>query len=302
VGNAALDFSGEYAFGGGIFSSGGSPTVINSTLVANVAPYGAALACGGLGEQRASTVTITNAILWDDGDEIYNGDKSSITVAFSDVRGGWPGERNRDAEPAFVGGPGGRWSSEGAYDPETGRSTFTDDTGGWLPDELVGKFVNPDIEVQYGELPIVANSATTITVPGDFAALGAVGASYGVRDYHLLPGSPCIDAGDNTAVPSEIPIDFDGSPRFLDDPGMTDIGYPPEGEPFVDLGAFEFQGQTCFGDLDRDRDIDLADLATLLANYDSVETVYPDGDLDRDEDVDLADLAALLAEYGTSCP
>jgi len=29
---------------------------------------------------------------------------------------------------------------------------------------------------------------------------------------------------------------------------------------------------------------------------------YEDGDLDADGDVDLADLAALLAVYGTSCP
>jgi hypothetical protein len=29
---------------------------------------------------------------------------------------------------------------------------------------------------------------------------------------------------------------------------------------------------------------------------------YEDGDLDEDADVDLADLAALLAEYGTICP
>jgi hypothetical protein len=59
----------------------------------------------------------------------------------------------------------------------------------------------------------------------------------------------------------------------------------------------------CFGDLDGDFDIDLADLAQLLANYGTMTGArYVDGDLDLDGDVDLPDLAALLAVYGTSCP
>ena len=64
-------------------------------------------------------------------------------------------------------------------------------------------------------------------------------------DYHLLPGSLCIDAGDNTAVPADttdldgdgnttepIPFDLDGNPRIVD--GNDD------GNPVVDMGAYEF--------------------------------------------------------------
>jgi hypothetical protein len=59
----------------------------------------------------------------------------------------------------------------------------------------------------------------------------------------------------------------------------------------------------CFGDLDGDFDVDLADLAQLLSNYGmSAGARYVDGDLDVDRDVDLSDLAALLAVYGTTCP
>ena len=58
----------------------------------------------------------------------------------------------------------------------------------------------------------------------------------------------------------------------------------------------------CFGDLDGDNDIDIADLAALLANYGTTSgAAYEDGDLDGDGDVDLSDLAALLAVYGTPC-
>ena len=35
---------------------------------------------------------------------------------------------------------------------------------------------------------------------------------------HLSPGSPCIDSGDNSAVPVGILTDLDGGDRFLDDP------------------------------------------------------------------------------------
>ncbi len=53
------------------------------------------------------------------------------------------------------------------------------------------------------------------------------------------------------------------------------------------------------GDLDGDGDVDLTDLAQLLANYGVTEgATYEDGDLDGDGDVDLSDLAELLAHYG----
>jgi parallel beta-helix repeat protein len=51
------------------------------------------------------------------------------------------------------------------------------------------------------------------------------------EDYHLLPGSPCIDAGTN-GVPMLLPADFDGQPRLL--AGTTN------GPATVDLGAYEF--------------------------------------------------------------
>ena len=74
---------------------------------------------------------------------------------------------------------------------------------------------------------------------------------------------------------------------------------------YMMLSEVEFHGPAaapCFGDLDGDLDIDLSDLAQLLANYGmSGGAQYEDGDLEGDGDVDLSDLAALLAVYGTSC-
>jgi hypothetical protein len=51
--------------------------------------------------------------------------------------------------------------------------------------------------------------------------------------------------------------------------------------------------------------VDLADLAILLAAYDTCDgdPFYdPAADLDDSGCVDLADLATLLAVYGTDCP
>jgi hypothetical protein len=74
-------------------------------------------------------------------------------------------------------------------------------------------------------------------------------------DLHLKSGSPCIDAGDDRAVPIDvddldadgnhserIPFDLDGHPRFVDDPatpntGVADVPLYPQ---IVDLGAYEF--------------------------------------------------------------
>ena len=67
-------------------------------------------------------------------------------------------------------------------------------------------------------------------------------------------------------------------------------------------GAAVSEQTPCIGDLDGDRDIDLADLAQLIANYGEMNGMtYEDGDLDGDGDVDLSDLAELLARYGEVC-
>jgi hypothetical protein len=72
-------------------------------------------------------------------------------------------------------------------------------------------------------------------------------------DLRVQPGSPCIDAADNDAVPPDefdldgdlnttepLPFDLDGFTRFSDDPDMPDSGNGFA--PIVDMGTFEFDG------------------------------------------------------------
>ncbi|MEW6071354.1 MAG: right-handed parallel beta-helix repeat-containing protein [Planctomycetota bacterium] len=56
-------------------------------------------------------------------------------------------------------------------------------------------------------------------------------------DLRLAAGSPCIDAGDNLALPPTLATDLDGHPRRVDDPATPDTGRGTV--PIVDMGAFE---------------------------------------------------------------
>ncbi len=64
-------------------------------------------------------------------------------------------------------------------------------------------------------------------------------------DFHLLPGSPCIDAANNFAVPGSVETDLDGLARFVDDLATTDTGNPAWGVGVVDMGVYEFGGDDC---------------------------------------------------------
>ncbi|RMF85745.1 MAG: hypothetical protein D6744_00925 [Planctomycetota bacterium] len=66
---------------------------------------------------------------------------------------------------------------------------------------------------------------------------------------------------------------------------------------FVSIG----QEESCPGDVDGDDDIDLGDLAQLLANFGMTPADASDGDFDNSNEVDLADLAILLSAFDTTC-
>lgn len=67
----------------------------------------------------------------------------------------------------------------------------------------------------------------------------------------------------------------------------------------IDADQDGYPDSCCPGDLTNDNQVDQADLAALLAVY---NTNDPSGDLDGDYDTDQADLALLLSLYNTSCP
>jgi len=84
-------------------------------------------------------------------------------------------------------------------------------------------------------------------------------------DLRLGPGSPCIDAGNNSVV--TIPTDLDGNMRIVDDPDSPDCPQAPGTcgtPPIVDMGAYEFGSAPCgLADLNCDGDVDLRDFGKL---------------------------------------
>jgi hypothetical protein len=71
-------------------------------------------------------------------------------------------------------------------------------------------------------------------------ALGSDGfPGTGDEDLHLGDDSPCIDAGDNMAVPAGGVTDLDGNPRFVDAVNHPNVGNPDGINPIVDMGAYE---------------------------------------------------------------
>ena len=136
--------------------------------------------------------------------------------------------------------------------------------------------------------------------------------------FRLMPGSPCLDAGDSLALPVDtadadndgdtseiISVDFRGYLRTVDDPDAPDLGNPPA--PMVDMGVYERavcgdpDHLTPLGDLDGNCKVDLFDFARLTAFYGAASCGEPDycegADLDQDGDVDDMDLALLAGNW-----
>ncbi len=107
-------------------------------------------------------------------------------------------------------------------------------------------------------------------------------------DYRLKAGSPCLDAGQNSAVPEGVSTDLDGHPRFMDDPASPDCPFDPGTcgtAPIADLGVSVFQPMSfLLGDLNCDGSINADDTAAFvlaLTDAAAYQAAYPDCDSNR---------------------
>jgi hypothetical protein len=102
-------------YGGAIETYTAGPVLANCTLAANSASIsGNALFCDSYEQIHPSSVSITNSILWDSSNEIWNNDNSTIVITYSNILGGWPGLGNINADPCFV--LPGYWDSNNTPD------------------------------------------------------------------------------------------------------------------------------------------------------------------------------------------
>ena len=101
-------------YGAGMHNNRSTLTLTNCTLAGNSSPNGRSLAFDSHEQKYPSNLRAANCILWDGGGEVWNHDASTITMTFSDVQSGWPGEENIDVDPCFA--ELGSWDPNGTLD------------------------------------------------------------------------------------------------------------------------------------------------------------------------------------------
>ncbi|HUT04216.1 MAG TPA: right-handed parallel beta-helix repeat-containing protein [bacterium] len=86
--------------GGGVRACNSLSNLTNCTISANLADGGGALYC-----TDSSSLTITDSVVWDNGDEFWVEALSSVNLTYSCIQGGYTGVGNISEAPLFVSGP-----------------------------------------------------------------------------------------------------------------------------------------------------------------------------------------------------
>lgn len=261
--------------GGAIFIEEASPTVSRCLFTGNLAGHGASICTssadayifdcefagcdldsvfGGGIYNYGSATTIDSCLFYSNqvrsnGGAIYDGAASSSTVVNCIVRNNYAGVNGGGIYideggstqvtncTLYANGAGGLGGGVYNYEGQpvlTNCIVWENSAGGWSPgvgnssDEGGNVLVANYSDIQ-GTEPYPGTS--NIVVEPSF--VNAAG-----DDLRLNPGSPCIDAGDNSA-PGIVSQDFDGNPRIID--GDLD------GTATVDLGVYEYQGSGIAG-------------------------------------------------------
>jgi parallel beta-helix repeat protein len=215
----------SYEFGGGMYNSSGSPTVTNCTFTGNTATEG-----GGMYNWDNSSPTVTNCTFTGNTAQIYGGGmynyyNCSPTVTNCTFTGNTAGEK------------GGGMYNYYYSSPTVTNCTFSGNTAGrygggmynyWDSSPTVTNCILWD-DSPY-EIFDDVSSSTTVTysdVQGGWAGTGNIDADpmFADAEGRLLAFSPCLDAGNDAAVPPGVTTDLDGNPRIQ---GAC-----------VDMGAFE---------------------------------------------------------------
>jgi predicted outer membrane repeat protein len=258
-------------YGGGMYNFSNHTTATNCTFSGNSATHGATLACDSYEQQNPSTVVMANCILWDGGAAVWNNDGSTITITYSDVEGGWPGDGNIDGHPLFVDADG----------PDNIPGTEDDDlrllAGSPCIDAADNTAVPPDIADLDGDgdttertpfdldgnprfVDDAGTADTGVADPPDYTEVVDMGA------YEFLPSFLDIKPGScpnplNRKSHGVLPVALVGTPAF--DPTSIDVASlllaradgvggsvpPNEGPPgphsvFEDV-ASPFEGEPC---------------------------------------------------------
>jgi len=112
-------------------------------------------------------------------------------------------------------------------------------------------------------------------------------------DFHLLPGSPCIDAGKYAKDWRSEGLDFEGNPRGFDGTSIR----RGDGSDF-DMGAIEYQGPFVLGaDFNGSESVDYLDLYVFQDDWKEITTPSSLTDITDDGIIDARDLFILLVDW-----
>jgi hypothetical protein len=191
--------------GGALYNSLAYTRLSNCTIVGNMAAMGTAFLCEGAGSPGRSGVYLGNCIVWGDGGIISSQEESAVEIVYSDVRGGWSGQGNIDADPCFV--DPGYWDNAGT------EQDFWDDT--WIEGDYHLKAASACIDAGSVEALPDANGTDLDGQP----RLSGVAPDMGA--YEVQNDAPVADAGpDVTSLALGGAVTLDGSKS-----------YDPEGQP-----------------------------------------------------------------------
>lgn len=136
-------------------------------------------------------------------------------------------------------------------------------------------------------------------------------AGTGDEIFRLRAGSPCIDRAAPGDLPADVtdvdgdgnttepvPTDLFASIRQRDDPAVSAFGLGAR----PDVGAYEFAGTSCVGDINADGAVNTSDLTLLLIFFGHPATTDFTADFNYDGTVDTTDLVQFLVRFGAVCP
>lgn len=99
-------------------------------------------------------------------------------------------------------------------------------------------------------------------------------------------------------VPAGAILDAAGQPRFHDDPGTPDTGVGTP--PIVDMGAFEFQGDSqCEADCDHNAILDLFDFLCFVNHFNAGHSY---ADCDGSGSLSIFDFLCYVNLFNAGCP
>jgi parallel beta-helix repeat protein len=275
ISNTIMDNSSSSGGGGICCRGGSSPTIVNNTISGNRAGYGAGICVWSSSPTIKGNIISNNFVARETG---HSGGGIALISFCSAVI-------QNNVITGNIAGEGGGISAHNSSGPIITNNTITGNTanlGGGISSK--GSSLTVLNSILWNDSPdeIYLDESSTISITysdiqGGWIGTGNIHADPLFVDaananYHLQASSPCINAGDNSAIPQSLVVDIDGNPRIING--------------IVDLGAYESSMAPPLPTLPEALDTDLSITTGDGMNwFGQTTTSYYDGDAAQSGDI-----------------